>query len=384
MIRNEKPVLIASAAALYMAACASGTAPDLGPDAGTATGTSTTSSGSGGSSGGSSSGAPAGEQGSGGGSGSGGGAPEGSSGASSGSSGASSSSGSGKSSGGSADGGSNVTGPVTTTGSDPVIPAVMGTCPTLTGMSGGAVTISGTQVSIWSGTKGSTPAPIVFYWHGTGSTASEVTTFMQAQITEITQEGGLIASFSTSTSQGQDTGDAVWYTGDFAMADQILACAVQQLNINTREIYTAGCSAGGLQAGAMMFSRSEYLAAAMPNSGGESFANEFMAENAHVPSVMTAHGGTADMVVISFATASATLDMDVASRAASSKPPGGYAIDCNHGGGHCGIFFATPVNTSEYVNAQWQFCKDHPFGVAQDPYASGLPSTFPSYCTVVK
>lgn len=260
----------------------------------------------------------------------------------------------------------------------------MGTCPTLTGMSGGAVTISGTQVSIWSGTKGSTPAPIVFYWHGTGSTASEVTTFMQAQITEITQEGGLIASFSTSTSQGQDTGDAVWYTGDFAMADQILACAVQQLNINTREIYTAGCSAGGLQAGAMMFSRSEYLAAAMPNSGGESFANEFMAENAHVPSVMTAHGGTADMVVISFATASATLDMDVASRAASSKPPGGYAIDCNHGGGHCGIFFATPVNTSEYVNAQWQFCKDHPFGVAQDPYASGLPSTFPSYCTVVK
>ncbi|HTB78615.1 MAG TPA: hypothetical protein VK762_35480, partial [Polyangiaceae bacterium] len=65
----------------------------------------------------------------------------------------------------------------------------MGTCPTLTGLSGGAVTISGTQVSIWSGTKGATPAPIVFYWHGTGSSASEVTTFMQAQITEITQEG---------------------------------------------------------------------------------------------------------------------------------------------------------------------------------------------------
>jgi predicted esterase len=384
MTRNENPVLIASAAALYMAACASGTTPDVGSDAGTATSTSTTSSGSGGSSGGSSSGAPPGDEGSGGGSGSGGGGSQGSSGASSGSSGGSSSSGSGKPSGGSEDGGSNVTGPVTTTGADPVIPAATGTCPTLTGMSGGAVTVSGTQVSIWSGTKGSTPAPILFYWHGTGSSASEVSTFMQAQLTEITQAGGLVASFSTSTSQGQDTGDAVWYTGDFAMADQILACAVQQLNINTREIYTAGCSAGGLQAGAMMFSRSDYLAAAMPNSGGEAFANEFTAENAHVPSVMTAHGGTADMVVISFAQASATLDMDVASRAASSKPPGGYAIDCNHGGGHCGIFFATPVNTSEYVNAQWQFCKDHPFGVAQDPYAAGLPSTFPSYCTVVK
>jgi hypothetical protein len=381
MARNENTVLIASAAALYVVACASGSnTSDVGSDSGTGTGTSSTSHGSGGSSGASSSGAsPGDDEGSSGSQ----GESDGSGGTSSGSSGGPSSSNSG-SSGGSAEGGSNTTGPVTTTGADPVIPSVMGTCPTLTGLSGGAVTVSGTQVSIWSGTKGATPAPVLFYWHGTGSSASEVTTFMQAQLTEIQQAGGLVASFSTSTSQGQDTGDAVWYTGDFAMADQILACAVQQLNINTRMIYTAGCSAGGLQSGAMMFSRSDYLAASMPNSGGEAFANEFTAENAHVPSVMTAHGGTADVVVISFATASATLDMDVASRAPSSKPPGGYVIDCNHGGGHCGIFFATPVNTSEYIDAQWQFCKDHPYGVAQDPYASGLPSSFPSYCTVVK
>ena len=382
MARNENTVLLASAAAIYVVACASGgNTSEYGADAGAGTGSSGASSGSGGGSGGSSSGAPSGDDeqgGSGGGSG-------GSSGGSSGSSGATSSSGSGESSGGSADGGSSgSTGPVTTTGADPVIPAVMGTCPTLTGLSGTAVTVSSTQVSIWSGTKGSTPAPILFYWHGTGSSASEVTTFMQPQITEITQAGGLVASFSTSTSQGQDTGDAVWYTGDFAMADQILACAVQQLNINTRMIYTAGCSAGGLQSGAMMFSRSDYLAASMPNSGGEAIANEFPAENAHVPSVMTAHGGSADMVVISFATASATLDMDIASRAASSMPPGGYAIDCNHGGGHCGIFFAPAVDYAAYVSAQWQFCKDHPFGVAQDPYANGLPASFPSYCTVVK
>jgi predicted esterase len=375
MARNEYPVLIASAAALYVAACGSGSSTSpLSVDSGTGNGSSSGSEGTGNSSGGGSGG---GSGGSGGGSGSSGGT-----GGSSGSSGASS--GSGNSSGGGDDGGSSGTGPVTTTGADPTIPAPMGTCPTLTGMSGGTVTISGTAVSIWSGTKGSTPAPIVFYWHGTGSTASEVTTFMQPQLTEIVQEGGLVASFSTSTSQGQDTGDAVWYTGDFAMADQILACAVQQLNINTRMIYTAGCSAGGLQAGAMMFSRSAYLAAAMPNSGGETFANAYMQENAHVPSVMTAHGGSADMVVISFATASATLDMDIASRASSSKPPGGYAIDCNHGGGHCGIFFAPAVDYAAYISAQWQFCKDHPYGVATDPYASGLPASFPSYCTVVK
>jgi predicted esterase len=375
MARNDNRVLLASAAAIYAAACGGGgnTTSDLG-DSGTGTGTASSSGGSGGASGGGSGGGSSGDdQG-----GSSGGESSGSSsGTISGSSGASSSSSSGGSSGGSS-------GTVTTTGADPVIPAPTGTCPTLTGLNGTAVTISGTQVSIWSGTKGGTPAPIVFYWHGTGSSASEVTTFMQPQITEIVKDGGLIASFSTSTMQDQDTGDGVWFTGDFAMADQILACAAQQLNINPRMIYTAGCSAGGLQSAAMMFSRSNYVAAAMPNSGGEVVANEFMAESAHVPSVMTAHGGSADMVGISFATASATLDKDVASRAASSKPPGGYAIDCNHGGGHCGIFFAPAVDYAAYVSAQWQFCKDHPFGVAQDPYANGLPASFPSYCTVVK
>ncbi len=249
-----------------------------------------------------------------------------------------------------------------------------GTCPTL---ATGTITVSGQSVSIWAGTKGSTPAPVLFYWHGTGSTAAEAQAFMGTQIAEITGEGGVVASFSTSTKTGTDTGDAVWYTGDFAMADQILACAVKQLNIDTRKVYTAGCSAGGLQSGAMLFARSAYLAAVMPNSGGEVIAGRFPLENAHVPSLITTHGGTSDNVVISFATASATLDMDVASKAASSSPPGGFVVDCNHGGGHC----AAPAAD---IAAQWQFCKDHPFGVSPEPYASGLPSTFPSYCTIIK
>ena len=97
---------------------------------------------------------------------------------------------------------------------------------------------------------------------GTGREARRPrSALMGAEVSEITGEGGVVASFSTSTAMGTDTGDAVWYTGDFAMADQILACAVQQLNIDTRQIYTAGCSAGGLQAGAMVCSRSSYLAA---------------------------------------------------------------------------------------------------------------------------
>jgi poly(3-hydroxybutyrate) depolymerase len=254
-----------------------------------------------------------------------------------------------------------------TSGAGGTIPPVNGTCPTI---ATGNITVSGQMVQIWAGTKGSTPAPIFFYWHGTGSSSSEAQFEMGSQIAEITGQGGVFASFSTSTKQGMDTGDAVWYTGDFAMADQILACAVQQFNIDTRRIYTGGCSAGGLQAGAMLFARSNYLAAVMPNSGGEA-GPFYQLQGKHVPALITTHGkmGT-DVVVIDFSQASATLDMDVVSK-------GGFAVDCNHMGNHCGA----PQND---IAAQWQFCKDHPYGVSPEPYASGLPSSFPSYCTIIK
>ena len=52
---------------------------------------------------------------------------------------------------------------------------------------------------------------------------------------------------------------------------------------------------------------------------------------------------------------------------------GGFAMDCDHGGGHCGA----PANL---IAAQWQYLKDHPFGVSTDPYAAGIPSIFPTYC----
>ena len=32
----------------------------------------------------------------------------------------------------------------------------------------------------------------------------------------------------------------------------------------------------------------------------------------------------------------------------------------------------------------WQFMKDHPFGVTPEPYANGLPASFPSYCKIIK
>jgi hypothetical protein len=250
----------------------------------------------------------------------------------------------------------------------PPIPAPSGPCPTL---ATGTVQVLGHDVQLWVGARRSdVKGAVYFYWHGTGSTADEARYGLLGALDEIVAEGGVVASFISTAGSGSNTGNGVWYTGDFELADQILACAVQQLNIDTRRVYTGGCSAGGLQAGVMAYERASYLAGVAPNSGGVLRARSPQ-HGDHLPSIITAHGamGT-DVVGIDFATASLRLDMDMADQ-------GALVIDCDHGGSHC----AAPP---ELITAQWQFLKDHPWGVAPDPYGAGLPDSFPDYCRAIQ
>jgi len=90
-------------------------------------------------------------------------------------------------------------------------------------------------------------------------------------------------------------------------------------------------------------------------------------------SARTALGHISDqspIFVISFADASARLDNDI-------KAKGGFVVNCNHGGGHC----QSPANVKA---AQWEFAKAHPFGVSPEPYAGGLPPSFPTICTIIR
>jgi hypothetical protein len=248
-------------------------------------------------------------------------------------------------------------------GSVPPIPPPPATCPTIaTGM----ISVLGQQVQIWTG-PANTKGPMVFYWHGTGGQPSEAQSGLGPGLAEIQASGGVVASFSTSTAMGTNTGNNVWYTGDFAMADIILSCAVQQGIVDPRQVYTAGCSAGGLQVGAMVYERSSYLAAAMPNSGGTTVT--YKMQDAHVPAMCSTHGGTGDVVIISFPDSTKKMNTDLRSK-------GGFVVNCDHGGSHCGS--PAPVKA-----AQWKFLKAHPFGVSPEPYAMGLPADFPTTCTIV-
>jgi hypothetical protein len=57
----------------------------------------------------------------------------------------------------------------------------------------------------------------------------------------------------------------------------------------------------------------------------------------------------------------------------------GFVIDCSDTGTHTDITLRTAIAPQAL-----QFFLDHPYKVSPEPYASALPSGWPSYCTIVK
>jgi predicted esterase len=249
------------------------------------------------------------------------------------------------------------------------LPAHKEACPP---MVTGSATFLGNTVNLWAGPATAAGGPIVLYWHGTGSIAGEaVAALGQGAIDDVTANGGVIASFNTSTKTGQNTGNNVWYTGDFDIADEIVACAIEQLHADPARIHSSGYSAGGLQTGTMMFQRSNYLASVVIYSGG-TLINTPNPDPTNVMPMACLHGAKGvDVVIIDFYDRCHALEDDVKAR-------GGFAMDCDDGGPHVsGLRLSSAPRT-------WQFLKDHPYKVKPEPYAAGLPAkdNYPSYCSI--
>jgi hypothetical protein len=247
---------------------------------------------------------------------------------------------------------------------DPVIPELTADCPT---WASGIITFMGLDgIRLVAGAKPvARSAPMLFYWHGTASTSDEYMFLAAPVVNGVTAAGGVTVSFQGTTGGGIFPGNSTFGEGDLTLVDQLVACAVRDHNVDPRRIYTIGCSGGGLFSTAMAALRSQYVAAVAPNSGGEVMPVAF--QNEHTPALMTVHGQSgSDVVVLDFSEASMTADR-------AFKARGGFVIDCDTGGGHCGgAGLAVDV---------WRFFQAHPFGVSPEPWASGLPAGFSSKCT---
>ena len=254
-------------------------------------------------------------------------------------------------------------------GTPTMLPTVSGTCPTIpVGASQTSLTFNGEPVDVWTGDGG---GPLVMFWFETAGSPTDVENqFGTTEIAAVTAAGGMVASFAKSTGTGTNTGDAVWYTGDFVTADQVVACAIQQLHIDTQRIFTTGASAGGLQSAWLSYARSGYIAAAAALSGGilAGLTPTTLQDPTNVPSVMAVHGAEGvDVVVVDFAVASANWEADINTK-------GGFSIDCNTGGGHVS-------GPPQILPGMWQFFVDHPFKVSPQPYPP-IPGVYPSYCVI--
>jgi hypothetical protein len=248
---------------------------------------------------------------------------------------------------------------------EPTVPMVTETCPEFRS---GTITFMGLGgIVVQAGTKASAPtAPIIFYWHGTGSTSGEYAGSFGAGHQGAMSEGGVLISFGGTTGGDLLSGTSTFGRSDFDLTDQLYACAVQNHNVDPRRAFSTGCSAGGLFAGGMAAARSNYIAAVAPNSGGWTTGVQF--QNDWTPALMTVHGAAGvDVVIIDFSNSSRTADM-------AFKQRGGFVINCDHGGGHCGGRGLAPD--------MWEFFKAHPYGTKPSPWASALPSGFNADCKI--
>lgn len=258
--------------------------------------------------------------------------------------------------------------PPTAKPTDAVLPTARDECPTL---ETGEVTLRGIPVELWVGEpKPNQSAPLIVYWHGTGSSAQEAPLMLGDTLNDVLSQGGIVAAPKATTGVGTNLSTGTWYTGDFEIIDELVACAKAQRDLDTRRIFTTGCSSGGIQAGGLAYQRSNYIAAAALNSGGLVVPLELQ-DPARVPAVMTIHGTSGqDVVIVNFADTSHAYADDLVSK-------GGFAVDCNQGGGHCQL-----PNAAK--RAAWDFLNAHPYGIDPEPYAGGLPDSFPSYCQIRK
>jgi tripartite-type tricarboxylate transporter receptor subunit TctC len=68
------------------------------------------------------------------------------------------------------------------------------------------------------------------------------------------------------------------------------------------------------------------------------------------------------------------IDYNNSSHQWEMRNPSAFIVDCDDGGGH--DMAARTMMAPQAIQMLW----DHPFGITPEPYAGGLPASWPSTC----
>lgn len=255
-----------------------------------------------------------------------------------------------------------------------MLPTPTGVCPTLTAgdVEFAPAGIAPRTVRLWiSDAANDEPGPLVIYWHGTGSQPLEASYGLgNAYVEQVVAQGGIVAA----PTHDPAAGDFPWFLvlgsqeDDLLLADEIVACAIEQTAVDVSRIHTIGMSAGGLQSAQMSWRRSGYIASAVTYSGGFIGSAPPDQDPSNPLAAMIFHGGESDVVLISFQQASENY-------LTALQQAGRFGFICNHGMGHS-------IPQGDAQSSVWTFFRDHPWGTKPSPYEGGLPSGFPDYCAL--
>ena len=218
-----------------------------------------------------------------------------------------------------------------------VPPTYAGTCPDLT--AGGTVTISSggqnrrVYVSLPDGGPG-TNMSLLFLFHGLGDSGSNFSAAFGAgdiakanNAVVITPDDCCVKGLSCCAQlNGWAFLDAAGGV-DSQLFDDLLSCATQQMNIDTKHVYAAGFSAGALWTTWLILNRSQYLAAAAPFSGGVGLI-DYITPFWKIP-VLGSWGGDNDIFA-----GYITFYQYMQDFIADLRKDGNFVIACNHGMGH--------------------------------------------------
>ena len=256
----------------------------------------------------------------------------------------------------------------------PQLPTPSGNCPSFT-TGNVQLTPDGQPtrtVKLWAPAEPKPGGLLLIYWHAYGSAPDEAAyTLSQPVIDAILAEGGVVAAPYSS----DESGEFPWFVvngsdrdDDMLVADEIVACAMEELGVDPRRLHSSGMSAGGLQTSAFAMARSSYLASVASFSGGVYTPLPF--EDPDNPfAAMIIHGGDNDIF-------GGTVNFKMLSTIWFNQlvDNGNFAFMCDHGGGH-----TIPANYGADV-ANFFFA--HPYGTTPSPYAAGLPAGIPSDCSL--